>query len=145
MSSSACIFMKKKTLVEMFSHEFCKKKFKAHFFMYISKQLLLEEHWISLKMVPRTIAINVSTASYQKQGVLFSFLRSAFGKFEEIFVAFLILEFSLSSKQLFPANCLCSFFNSCLMLIVSKLQNYKWKCKQKILHKNYLKLSQDNP
>ena len=64
--------------------------------------LLLEGHWISLKMVPIAIVINVSNTSYQKELALFSFLRSAYDKNMEISIetfsnVFLALEFSLPS------------------------------------------------
>ena len=92
------------------------------FFKYISGQLLLEEHWISLKMTPVAVAMNVSNASYQKEFLLFSFFESPNGKFVEMSIktfikVFLVREFfcllnflTNVKKQLFKANCLSSFF-----------------------------------
>ena len=68
------------------------------------------------------IAINASNASYQKKFLLFSFLRSAYGKFEEIsreicIEVFLVHEFFLpselfneSKETFFQENCLSNFF-----------------------------------
>ena len=103
---SAAHSIKKETLVQICLCEFC-KVFKRHFFKYIPGQLLLEEHWISLKMTPIAIAVNVSNASYLRF-ILVSFFRSAYNKFVEISIeafvkVFLLCEFFLLSK----------FFNGC--------------------------------
>ena len=53
--------------------------------------------------MPITIVINVSNISYQRVSELFSFLRSDYGKFVEMFIdafvnLFLLLEFPLRSE-----------------------------------------------
>ena len=70
--------------LQVFSLQLCQKKRLRSFplsfgkknqdtFKYTSKQLFLEEHWISLKLVPIAIDINVTSANYQKESALFSF------------------------------------------------------------------------
>ena len=93
---------KKRPLCRCFPVSFA-KEFWIHFFKYTSRQLLLKEHWISLKMVIIAIVINVSNNSYQKEFITFSFLGSAYSKFVEISIeilikVFLVLEFSPPSK-----------------------------------------------
>ena len=141
--SSACNFIKRETVVQMFSCGFC-KIFKTRFFKYISGRVLLEEYWISLKMAPITIALKVSNAAYQKEFVLFTFCEICFRQFCENFYRNFYQSFSGTSvcsifwtlknleKQLFPANCLSSFFSSSLMLKMSQASGYlKWKRKQR--------------
>ena len=79
------------------------KKIWANIFKFLSGQLLQEEQWISLNMVPIAIVINVSNTSYQKEFIMFSFLRSAYSKFVENSVetfikVFLVLEFPPPSE-----------------------------------------------
>ena len=70
--------------LQVFSLQLCQKRDSEVFllvlekknqdtFKYTSKQLFLEEHWISLKLVPIAIDINVTSANYQKESALFSF------------------------------------------------------------------------
>ena len=47
--------------------------FEPYFFKYTSGKLLLEEHWISLKMAPISFSVNVSNASYQNEFSLLNF------------------------------------------------------------------------
>ena len=53
-------------------------------------------------MVPTSIAINVPNANYQKDFIIFSFLRSAYSNFVKIiietFKVSLVLDFSLPSE-----------------------------------------------
>ena len=50
----------------------------------VSGGMLPEQHRILLKTAPIAFLVNVSNTGYQNVFVLFSFLRSAYGKFEDI-------------------------------------------------------------
>ena len=66
------------------------------FFKNIAGQMLQEKHWISLKTAPTAIPINFSNTGYQKRlARIFSFLRSAYGKFVDIFMETFIKVFSV--------------------------------------------------
>ena len=54
------------------------------FFKNLSEQMLLVKHWISQKMALIAIPVNVSNTGYQKGFALFTFSRSANGKFVDI-------------------------------------------------------------
>ena len=93
---------KKRLMSRCFPVSFVKKIW-ANIFKFLSGQLLQEEQWISLNMVPIAIVINVSNTSYQKEFIMFSFLRSAYSKFVENSVetfikVFLVLEFPPPSE-----------------------------------------------
>ena len=70
--------------IQLYQKNLLRHRFFTMNFKCTSQQLLLQEHWVLLKMVPMAIAINVSNTSYQKQFELFSFLRSASSKFMEM-------------------------------------------------------------
>ena len=93
---------KKRLMSRCFPVSFVKKIW-ANIFKFLSGQLLQEEQWISLNMVPIAIVINVSNTSYQKEFIMFLFLRSAYSKFVENSVetfikVFLVLEFPPPSE-----------------------------------------------
>ena len=67
----------------MFSSVFC--KILNHIFLSTPLEWLLRiEGWISLKMAPVAIVINISNASHQREFIFFSYLISGYGKFVEI-------------------------------------------------------------
>ena len=62
-----------------------------HFFKNI-----VDKHWISLKAAPIATPVNASNTGYQKRFVLFNFLRSAYGKYEGIYIETFIKVFVVS-------------------------------------------------
>ena len=118
--------------------------------------MLWKEHWISLKWCQYLSLLMFLTLVIKRSLYFFLFpdcLRLISGNFHKNFIkVFLVLGFFLPSElkrmyrnSFFRANFLSSFFDSCLMLKVLKLQIISDKnVNKKISHKNYVKLSQDN-
>ena len=124
--------------------------------MYTSGRLLLEEHWISRKWCQYLFALIFLTLVI-KRNLYFSLFPDClrlislnlFRKFYQSFSGTWVLSASWTltniKKQLFQENFISSLFSSCLMLKVFKLQIISDRNVNKISHKYYLKLSQDNP
>ena len=87
------------------------QNFKTRSSKYTFGWLLLIEGWISLKMAPIALAINISNASYQREFVFFSYLRSAYGKFVEISKSFCLLNFNESQGTVFSSKLSFFFFH----------------------------------
>ena len=101
---------------------FSLQNFKSRFFKYTFGWLLLIKRWMSLKMAPIAIAINISNASYQREFAFFSYLRSAYGKFVEISKVYFCLLNSKEFKGTVFSSKLSFFFNRYLMLSFSSSQ-----------------------
>ena len=130
---------------------------KGRYFKYTSGRLLLDKHWISRKWCQYLFLLMFLTLVI-KRSLYFSlfpdclrlisvnFCRKFYQGFSGTWVFSASWTLTNVKKQLFQANFLSSLFNSCLMLKVFKLQIISDRnANKKISHKNYLKLSQDNP
>ena len=108
--------------------------FEPYFFKYTSGQLLLEEHWISLKMAPISFSVNVSNASYQNE---FSLLNFRWGT-NELPEGYLL--FNLYIRNLFyeinnleyPSSSGDTTPYTCLPDVISTLAKF-WKASNKHL------------
>ena len=133
--------------LQVFSLQLCQKKrlrsfrlsfankIKTLFLKYTSKQLL------ALKLVPIAVDINVtSDINYQKESALFSF-------WDLIMTDLWKFLLKLVSKLFWYWSFLCILiFNKCKETAFFKFQFISDEnINKKISHKNYLKLSKDNP